>query len=381
MNLKYISTYSLPTEKAHGVQIANMCAAFEEAGARVELLLPESKKATQEKDIFRFYSIPRVFSVTRLPCRTYGVGGRLGYWTRLVSFLFTVGRYIKQHSVAMLYGREQALGFFFRGHFLELHTLPAQTTFIHRFLWRRTGGIIALTSFIKESLIEAGIPEGKIIVAHDAVPEKFLSANNLQSDMREKHGIPLHKSVICYVGKYKTPFAKGKGVDELIEAFPKIKEEIPTSFLLLVGINSDKIGSVKDKCKREGIDGNDILILSHVSHEQVIEFMQAADVLIMNYPRSEHHAYQISPMKLFEYMASGRPIVASALPSVCEVLNDSNAILIEPDNKKSLKDGVVRALSDKSHSRAIAKQAFLDVQKHTWQNRAQTILTFLTQNE
>ena len=64
MKISYVSTFALPSEKAVGVQIMNMCAAFAQAGVDVELLLPESRKSD---DVFSFYGVPRVFSVTRVP--------------------------------------------------------------------------------------------------------------------------------------------------------------------------------------------------------------------------------------------------------------------------------------------------------------------------
>jgi len=377
MDLKYISTYALPTKKAHGVQIAHMCAAFADVGVNVELLLPESPKTKKEKDIFRFYDVPRTFSVTRLKCSGYGTRGRLGYWVKLVSFLIAVRRYIGQGSKAVLYGREPALGFFLKGHVLELHALPAHVTSVHRFLWRRTRSIVTLTSFTKRALVEAGIPKEKILVAHDAAPAAFLEVHNLREDMRAKHGLPADKQIVAYVGKYKSPFGKGTGVDDLIKASALVRKKIPNAFLLLVGINVDSLDLVQKRCRAAGMDEADFCILSHVPHNMVIEYMQAADVLVMGYPWSEHHAYRMSPMKLFEYMASGRPIVATSFPSVREILNDTNAILVEPDRPEELAEGITRALSDREQAHRIAKQAREDVSKNTWKDRAEHITDFI----
>ncbi|MBT7228207.1 glycosyltransferase, partial [Candidatus Parcubacteria bacterium] len=82
-------------------------------------------------------------------------------------------------------------------------------------------------------------------------------------------------------------------------------------------------------------------------------------------------------MKLFEYMASGRPIVASALPSIKEVLNDKNAILFEPDSPDSLAKGIKTALLDEGFSAKISQQALVDVAKYSWDTRSKNIINFI----
>jgi glycosyltransferase involved in cell wall biosynthesis len=82
-------------------------------------------------------------------------------------------------------------------------------------------------------------------------------------------------------------------------------------------------------------------------------------------------------MKMFEYMASQRPIVASDLPSIREVLSENNAVLIEPDNPQSLAEGIKKALTDKELSQRISQQTQTDVEEYTWDKRAQKILEFI----
>ena len=82
-------------------------------------------------------------------------------------------------------------------------------------------------------------------------------------------------------------------------------------------------------------------------------------------------------MKLFEYMASGVPIVASDLPSIREILNEKNAIFVEPDNSKDLVFGITRAFEHPETLEGLAKQARLDAEKYTWDKRATDIAKFI----
>ena len=76
-------------------------------------------------------------------------------------------------------------------------------------------------------------------------------------------------------------------------------------------------------------------------------------------------------------MASKRPIVASDLPSIREILNEENAVLVEPNNPEALAEGIKKILQNPELADKISKQAFRDVQNYTWQKRAQKILGFI----
>ncbi|MEK7179313.1 MAG: glycosyltransferase, partial [Patescibacteria group bacterium] len=95
-------------------------------------------------------------------------------------------------------------------------------------------------------------------------------------------------------------------------------------------------------------------------------------------PRSTYSRNDTSPIKLFEYMASGRPIVASSLPSIREILNEQNAFLVQPDNPEDLKRGIEKALGDAAVARQCAARAREDVRPYTWEKRAEAMLGFIT---
>jgi len=97
----------------------------------------------------------------------------------------------------------------------------------------------------------------------------------------------------------------------------------------------------------------------------------------MPFPFNEHYAYFMSPLKMFEYMASQRPIVATNLPSTREVLNENNAVLVEPDDSEKLAKGIKKVLDNKELSQKIAEQAYLDVKKYTWEKRVKDIIKLL----
>ena len=111
-------------------------------------------------------------------------------------------------------------------------------------------------------------------------------------------------------------------------------------------------------------------------------YLLAADVLVLPHSaRDLQTKCHSSPLKLFEYMASGRPIVASRIPSVSEILTDQEeAVLVEPDNPKALAEGIRKILYDPELTSTIAENARVKVQNFSWINRARSMLDFFSAN-
>jgi glycosyltransferase involved in cell wall biosynthesis len=103
------------------------------------------------------------------------------------------------------------------------------------------------------------------------------------------------------------------------------------------------------------------------------------DVFVAPYPENEHYSFFMSPLKIFEYMASRKPIITTSLPSVKEVLEDGkNAMLIEPNNPKQLAESIIKLKNNPELGAKISDKAFEDVKnKYTWDRRAKMILDFI----
>ena len=108
-------------------------------------------------------------------------------------------------------------------------------------------------------------------------------------------------------------------------------------------------------------------------------YQAAADVLVLpNTAQAAISREHTSPLKLFEYMAAGRPIVASDLPSLREVLrHGDNAWLMQPDDPAALAQGIQHLLAEPALAARLAAQAQEEVQAYTWEQRAANILRFV----
>ena len=88
--------------------------------------------------------------------------------------------------------------------------------------------------------------------------------------------------------------------------------------------------------------------------------------------------FHTSPLKLFEAMASRRPLVASNLPAIREVLtHERNALLVPPSNPRALATALCSLMSDRQLSERLAATAFEDVQQYSWDKRAEKICSLL----
>lgn len=87
--------------------------------------------------------------------------------------------------------------------------------------------------------------------------------------------------------------------------------------------------------------------------------------------------FMLPPLKLFEYMASGRPIIASDLPALREVLNDKNALFFKPSDASDLARVIKMLISSQTLGYHLSQQALADVKEYTWDKRAKKILEFI----
>jgi glycosyltransferase involved in cell wall biosynthesis len=114
-----------------------------------------------------------------------------------------------------------------------------------------------------------------------------------------------------------------------------------------------------------------------VPHGAVSELYRRADCLVLPNRRTVIGGFFSSPIKLFEYMASGVPIVASDLPAIREVLrHGENAVLVEPESPAALAAGIRAVLDDRARGADLAARAREDVAPYTWEHRADRLVNF-----
>ncbi|MFH0852547.1 MAG: glycosyltransferase family 4 protein [bacterium] len=369
MKLIYLANIGLPANWAHEIQIMKMCEAFGANGLEVELVVPR-RSSNLKEDFFAHYGVKDNFKITQLFCLDLNPGsaGRFNFWIRLASFLIAARIYLSGKSYDILYTRERAAGLFFEDFALEVHSLPEKIKKSHRKIWQKAKFLIVLTSFIKKDLINCGIDEKKIVVAPDGVDLAEFDFNIPKAEAREKLGLPQGKRLVVYTGNFFNP--QWKGADVLMESS---KFFSPDYLFVLVGGEKQEI----ERAQKE-FGGKNLVLIERQPHMQIPYYLKAADVLVLPNKKGDANSEKYtSPLKLFEYMASGRPVVASDLPSMREVLNENSAVLVEPDNPSALAQGIKRILDDQDLGSRFSQEAFANVKNYTWQKRAAEVMEFI----
>ncbi len=364
--LIYIANSRIPTERAHGIQIMKMCQAF--AGSlEVELILPRRFNPIKQNP-FAYYQVGESFKIKKLPCLPLQGGGLL-FALQKASFFLVLFFYLLFKRADIVYTREKfflPLRLIKKNLFFEAHTFPKNYS-LYSFWFKRIKGIITITSQLKQLFQEQGIVGNKILLAADGVDIEKFQITNDKLQIRQKFELTSDKRIALYTGH----LYEWKGTKILLEA----AQYLPSVLFVFVGGTVKDVASFREKAK--GLAN--VLIIGHRPYSEIPLWLKAADVLVLpNSAKSDISKFWTSPLKMFEYMAAQKPIVASSLPSIREVLNAGNAILVEPDNPQALSQGIEQSLKNQDLSAKIAAQACQDVEQYSWQTRADNVLSFVS---
>jgi len=383
MRLAYIAVARIPSKSANSLQIMKMCEAFAKTDFDVELIVPPywvGEADIRKKDPFRYYDVERIFKIVKLPMTDVFLlkpaSGSI-WWlntlkrVRFVLFTILSLTYLMTRPFNFVFTRDPMVAFFasfFKQTVYECHTYsPSRMIRIfERLSLSRCKFTVAISQTLKRHLVERGFDEMRTYVLHDAVSPQILFAEFPMVGAKKELGIDIDQKIVVYTGH----LYQRNGVYTLAEAAAFLKEKV-----FLVGGRQEDIEAFKHYISEKNI--NNILVVGHRTPRDVMIFQRAADVLVLPLSATMKRNIFASPLKLFEYMASRKPIVASRLPGITEILNERNAILVEADTPRKLAEGINKALTNKQLSKRIADQAYQNVRLNTWENRAAKICALL----
>lgn len=389
--LLYIMPIRIPTEKAHGLQIAQNCEAFADMGYEVTLWAAAlwNRPLRHIRDVHAYYGVRPNFRIRRLPVidlmpLAFGqpLLERLAFYGQLLSFCIALLVYLLWTQADIYYTRDRLVLLLLsllkprRRLAYEAHAV-AEGRFgrwIQRLAVTRAGSLIGVTSRLAQDLIAMGAPPSRILVAHDGIrAERFHNLPD-QATARAAIGWPADAFIVGYVGRLQT-MGMDKGVGSLVAALGRIGG----CALGLVGGPDDLAAALREQWLAGGGRAQDFLYAGHVPPERVPLYLRAMDVCAMPFPFTTHFAYYASPLKLFEYMAAGRAVVASDLPSWSDVIiNEQNALLIPPSDDDALAEAIRRLRDDPALREHLGCAARDLAQAHyTWSARARRILAHI----
>ena len=367
----YIANVRLPTEKAHGLQIVKTCEALADTGVKLKLLAPNRKNFIKE-DPFNFYSIRDNFTIEKLFCidfLSFPVLKKFSFWLESLTFYLSVKKYISKNKFGVYYTRDFLLAYFLskinKNIFYEIHSLPSNPSIKYKKTWKKVKGLVVISQGLKRDLIKNGVEENKISVITDAVDIKNFQINQTKEQSRQKLHLHQPDKIILYTGH----LYDWKGANLLAAAAKYLAE----TEIYLVGGTKEDVAKFQKKYQFKNLH-----IVGWQNHRSMPDWLNAADILVLpNSAKSKISSDYTSPLKLFEYMAAKRPILAANLPSMREILDEKSALFFHPDSVVSLVDGIKTILSDDNLQRFLAQNAYGNVGEFSWDNRARRIINFV----
>ncbi len=361
MHIAYIANIRFPTEKAHGAAIAKACEALVRAGEEVTLLVP-ARKTHINVPALQYYGIKYSFIIRRLTCIDVVSFGKLGFWLQSLTFASSVLAHLKSSPHDIVYGRDELVLTVLalcgvKNIYWESH--DGTWNIASRYVARKAQGIVVVSQGLKDFYTDKGVPAENIVAIPNAIDVPAFAHAETREAARSRLGLPQDKTIALYIGRLDG----WKGTDTLLEA----SKLLPNILVVLIGGEPQHVEKLKTRYPKA-------VFLGYRPYTELSDNQAAADVLVVpNTAKNDVSVRFTSPLKLIAHMASHRPIVASDLPSIRELVDDTSAVLVEADNPEALAAGIGKALT----SPYIAEKAYLRATELDWSARAHHITTFI----
>ena len=387
MRILYLADIRFPLERANGIQSMETCHALATRGHEVTFVVrPDTH--TPPRDPFAFYGLPRIpqLRIETAPITGPASSRRIGYLT------FAIGRAMGRTRQDLIFTRDLGLAALllripaslrapvvYEAHGIAADVAAALPSLLtgapagspaklrrlarrEAQVWKSADGYVTITEGLKKELERRFGFRSRIVVAPDGT--------SAATDPDSRSPIPDPRSPAFTIG-YAGHVYPWKGVDLVIQAVAALQD---TRGLIIGGHEKEPdLARVKALAAQLNCASR-ITFTGLIPPAEVPARLREADVVTLPNPRSAISSEFTSPLKLFEYMASGRPIVASDLPSLREVLrHDENALLVEPGNPQALVAGIQRIKDDPALGPRLAEQARADVAQFTWARRAERL--------
>lgn len=371
MKILYVANSDIPSKTANSVQVMKMCDAFATNGHEVRLIT----KATHSKDspgtIERTYGVRHNFPIHRYP-HIHSRSSRVlhaGAWAIELAYIMWL---MAKWKPDLVYGRNirgcQASAMMGIPFIFETHNTLVRDSHISRMtadtVMRspQMKRIVVQSSALKAKLLKAEtIKKGLILAAHDGA--EALSIDTLPKRWPGRKGT----MQVGYIGN----LYEGRGIGIIVHLAQTMAD-----------VDFHIVGGTREEAATRNITIPDNLFFhGFVPHSTIHTYRNACDVLVAPYQKKVRVAGNqgntadiMSPLKLFEYMASRKAIVVSDFPVLREILDDSMAILVPSGDKEAWKNAIA-SLKDANKRMRLANNAYESLLKnYTWEQRAREVL-------
>ena len=372
MRILYPLMWSRPDRKACRQQTMSTAAALARRGHDVTLLMPRGRgdPALGAEDLRRHFHVEGDCRLVQRSSRWAGEAlARTLLWLRQVfrDPILAEADLIYSRIPAMLaMGGRSPLPFAVDHYRPWPDDLP-----VIRPLLRRTArdpkclGLVLHSAYAAGAYRRAGIAETSLLVAHNGA-DPLPAAPLAKAEARRRLGLPADRPIALYAGRVNAE----KGLDQIL-ALAGLRPDI-----LFPLVGSEGEGPIEAEARGRA----NVRIVPWQAPAELPAWLAAADVLLVPASRAPLERFRncVLPLKLFAYLAAGRPILAPEAPDTAELLSDGeNAVLVEPGRAELAAAALDRIVGDSALAASLSRNASASAAALTWDRRAEKIEAFL----
>jgi glycosyltransferase involved in cell wall biosynthesis len=359
--ITYFSDAAIPSRMADSVGIMNQCAAFASAGVDTHLTAAKTPwiRIKNSGDIYRYYGVEKNFKISRFLIGPHRTGIRFNFDRKAIKLYKDRGGTLFTRNLISAFDEIKDLKIIYELHHPPVTPMPQEILCSEKIL-----KIICITKGLADWTIKnfGGELAKKIVVIPDAVNIKLFENQN--------HSVEKHKNFrVGYTGA----LYNGRGIEIIIA----LAEEFSGAEFIIAGGRPREI----EYWKKQSRSGN-INFLGYIPPADIPQLLKSFDCLLMPYQKNcmllnneTCTAEFASPLKMFEYMASGRPIISSDLPVLQEIIKPGeNAIVVVSEDIKQWIAALKELMAKPEFGKQLAQNALEKVKNYTWGKRAARIL-------
>ncbi len=370
MRIAIISTSQIPSTTANSIQVMKVCHAYRELGHEVVLIVPGEKKAGWE-ELSKIFGIKIEFSIKYI--KTFKLFRRYDFFI-LSGFILLFNSFQLVHTwlpqVALISGLRRI------PYIIELHGLPTGKLgpWFHKklFFSNHKKRFLIITNALKllyENKFQFSFNPTDVVIAPNGVSLEPYYKNKKVMELRSNLGLA-NQFIAVYTGH----LYQGRGMALLIE----LAKSLPNIQFIWVGGRVEDVDYWRDLSEK--LELRNLTLTGFVNNEEIPAYQLLADVLLMPYENTiagssgGNSVDFCSPMKMFEYMAAGKPIISSDLPIIHEILNEKNAIFCSFDDVNQWVKAIEKLKAYSEFGQNIGNIAKKDVEQYTWIERTKNSL-------
>ena len=374
MKIAYIHSTPVPDKTPSTIQIVQMADALAQAGSQVHLYSLPGK--VDIKDIIGrdFHPNLTLIPIEKTLSNSVPLRSSLLFNLRVLIHLYKFKPdiiYLRRPSLAktLLKFKIKSAKYIFETHEVfhqtsheagKSKTITDKNKNLEDYVYTKINGIVSITEGLKDDIFNT-FPNccKNIITSPDGVDLTLV--NQVKDSYSDNNKVP-H---LLYIGSLH----KWKGVQTLLEAMPYTS----SGHLHIAGGKQSEIETLKLVAQRLGISSR-VTFIGYIAPKNRFQIIAKSDICLLPLSSMSIASKYTSPLKLFEYMAMGKPIISADLPSIREVItHKQNGFLVEPESPVKLGDAINQLISDKALQKSLGENALKDSESYTWINRANTL--------